>query len=126
MRLAGRQWLILHMIFRYSLCWISHRIGVTFYLEMESSLEDQTICWLVIENRILTWDNYVKRGGIGLGFCLLSLKIWKEIKLWFGIAQNQNQNYSTVESCFKNWKMFANIYKGLSFGNMEAQELWHF
>lgn len=34
-------------------------------------LKSRVFLWLALSNWILTWDNFVKRGGIGPGMCLL-------------------------------------------------------
>lgn len=59
----------------------------------------------MMENKIITWDNFLKRGGMGLNICLLCYShgeivdhlmvhcpftkiVWQEVKLALNIAQN--------------------------------------
>ena len=34
-------------------------------------LKVKLLCWLMMENKILTWDKYLKRGGFGPNVCIL-------------------------------------------------------
>lgn len=60
--------------------------------------------WLMMENRIMTWDNIVKRDGIGLNFynlckieaksmthlmvqCSFSKQVWKDVLSAFNIPR---------------------------------------
>jgi hypothetical protein len=75
-------------------------------------------CWFLLENKVLTWDNLLKKGGLGLGICILCLQggefvyhlmvqcsfvqlVWKEVlshlKLRF------DWNLQQLDSCFRVW-----------------------
>lgn len=41
------------------------------YWKWHIPLMIKLFCWLMLENKILTWDNYVKRGGVGPIICVL-------------------------------------------------------
>ena len=68
-------------------------------------LKIKLLCWLAFEKKILTWDNYLKRGGKGpnictlcksveecvdhiLVYCSFSKMVWREIKIWIKITKN--------------------------------------
>ena len=73
-------------------------------------------CWIALENKLLTWDNYIKRGGVGPNICLLFFKeekyidhllvncsltklVWKEVNKVLNIHGNWDSQ--TFESNLK-------------------------
>ena len=76
--------------------------------------------WLVLNNKILTWDNLVKRGWMGPNICPLSLNddefvfylfvscslscdVWKKVieSLHFSKSQGTLSMEKNVEQCLK-------------------------
>jgi len=76
------------------------------------------LCWLVLENKIITRENIVKRGGMGLGTCILCNEAEESVfhliascpftkHVWEDIRKAYNfkflWNLDLVEQCFKQW-----------------------
>lgn len=82
----------------------------------------------MLENKILTWDNFVKRGGSRLSYCVLcqgegestdhlmvhysfTQVIWQEVKKVYYISQAWNGQ--SIGACFISWKRGASTWKEL-------------
>jgi hypothetical protein len=91
--------------------------------------------WLVVENKILTWENLQLRGHIGPGLCHLCKSNWETanhlfvncpftISVWDRIKAAQSLssgwNGATVAECFKNWND-----QNLSYPSLPAFICWY-
>lgn len=93
--------------------------------------------WLVWKNKILTWDNLLKRGYLGPGhytlcindfescfhiflFCTISKDVWKYTTQTLRIMNKQEQN---IEQCITKWDVGDIKYKDLLF--YIFQEIWN-
>ena len=83
-----------------------------------------------MENKILTWDSYIKRGGIGpsvrclcllgvemvdhlMGNCHYTQDVWRDVKNYFNIEQSWSSD--TIISCFIQWMVRENSWKVLPY-----------
>lgn len=72
----------------------------------------------MLKNKILTWDNFLKRGGSGPNICIMchmdaesvdhlmvhcsfTKSVWREVKNVLNIAQSWD--CQSIYSCFQEW-----------------------
>jgi len=92
-------------------------------------LKIKLFTWLVVENKILTWENLQHRGFNGPSYCILCKKsketthhlffecsfliaVWERVKTSIKLSRAWVGNFIT--KCFKNWKAQIFLYPTLS------------
>jgi hypothetical protein len=79
-----------------------------------SPLKVKTLSWLAIENKVLTWDNSLKRGWVGLGWCVLcrgSEEMVQHLfvncsytqKVWHAVCDELKIGNVVLEGDLKSW-----------------------
>jgi hypothetical protein len=59
-------------------------------MEVEGAIEDSSIFWLAVQNRVLTWDILQQKGWIGLSHCILCKQSSMKMPTFLLIVPLQN------------------------------------
>lgn len=104
---------IVHTFTHYSSRWRREELW-----KWHLRLKVKCFTWLMLENKIMTWDNVVKRGGVVLNICGLctegdksvdhllvsyyfTKQVWWQVTRAFNISQDWGG--PNIISCFDRW-----------------------